>query len=126
MTSFERGDVVFDDAGESHHFDSVGAQTLLMVIAQRDEEKEPREKCNDDNPDSGARQQFEMKMLWTKKPGDASPENSPANVCGWVGRVGLRHYKFQKAGILPLPLERGGRPSVGGSKAKSVPDADQK
>jgi hypothetical protein len=60
----------------------MGAQALLMVIAERDEEKESRQKRNDDDADGGARQQLEMKMLWAKKPGDTSPKKSAAYLRG--------------------------------------------
>ena len=126
MAGFECRDVVLDHTAEPHDFDRVRAQSRLMVIAQSDKKEEARQECDDDNANGGAGQELEMEMLWTKKPGDAASVKPSAYLCGGSGRVGLRHYKFQKAGILPLPLERGGRPSVGGSKAKSVPDADQK
>ena len=75
MTGFERGDVVLDQTPEAHDFDRMCTQCLLTVIPQGHEEKKPRQECDDNNPDGGSRQELEMKMLWTKKPGDASSEN---------------------------------------------------
>ncbi len=77
------------------------AQCFLLVIPNRYEKKQPREKCDDDDADCRSGQQFEMKMFWAEKPRDASSENPFLYDRGWVGRVGPIHYKFHKAGILP-------------------------
>ena len=75
MTGLEGRNVVFDYAAEPHDFDRMRSQRLLMVIAQSDEEKKPREECDNDNTNGGSRQELEMKMLGTKKPSGASSEN---------------------------------------------------
>ena len=82
MTGFEDGDIVFDHAAEPHDFDGMRAQALLMVIAQGDEEKQPGQEGDHDNADGGSRQELEVKMLWTKKPGNASSEKSATYLGG--------------------------------------------
>ncbi len=126
MTSLQCRNIVFDYAAEPHDFDRMRSQGLLMVIAQSDEKEEPREEGDDDDADGSSRQELEMKMLGTEKPGGASSKNPPPYRRGRVRRVGLGHYKFKKAGILPDLWSEMARPSVGGRKAKSVPDVDQK
>jgi len=102
LTGFERSNVVRDDAAKPHDFDCMRAQALITMVPQGHEEKEPRQECDDDNADGGARQELEMKMLWAKEPGEGpSLENSSAHLRGWIGHGGLRHQKFPKAGILP-------------------------
>ncbi len=39
MSSFERGYVVLDEAAQPHDLDGVRAQSLLLMIPQRDVEK---------------------------------------------------------------------------------------
>ena len=43
------------------------AQRFLLMVSKRDEEKQSRQKCDDDNADRGARQELEMKMFWAEK-----------------------------------------------------------
>jgi hypothetical protein len=71
MAGFERGDIVLDHAREPHDFEGVGSQRFLVMIPQRDEKKESGEERYDDDSDGGSGEQFEMKMFWAEKPGDA-------------------------------------------------------
>ena len=78
MTIFKHGNVALDDTAEAFDFDRMRSQVLVMVILQRYDEKEPCQECDDDNAESGSRQELEMKMLWTKKPGDGSSSENPS------------------------------------------------
>jgi hypothetical protein len=82
VTSFKNGNVVLNYTSEPHDFDRMRSQRLLMVIPQRHEEKESCQKGDDDDADGGARQEFEMKVLRTEKPGAGSPENPSGYLCG--------------------------------------------
>ena len=82
VPGFERSEVVFDHTGQPHDFERMRAQSSLMMIAQGDEEEQSGQKGDDHNANGGARQQLEMEMLGTKKPGETSPVNPSANRCG--------------------------------------------
>jgi hypothetical protein len=109
VTGFQRGDIVFKNAAEPHHFEGVGAQRFLVMIPEGDEEKEAGEKSDDDNSNSRPGQEFEMKMLGAEKPGGAAANQASTNL-GFLGYVGLRHYKFHKANSLPWPRGLQARP----------------
>ena len=96
MTGFKRGDIVLEDAAEPHDFEGVGAQRFLVMISESDEEKESGEKGDDNNSNRSAREQFEMKMPGAEKPGGAAADKASTNL-GFLGYVGLRHYKFHKS-----------------------------
>ena len=51
-----------------------------MVIAVGYEEKESGEEENYDDADSSSRQELEVKVLLTKKPGVASSHNASASI----------------------------------------------
>jgi hypothetical protein len=70
------------------------------VIAQRDEKKKPGQKRNDDDADSRAGEELEVKMLWTEKPRRTSTEKTSTDR-SLMGNVDFGHYKFHKANSLP-------------------------
>lgn len=76
MTAFKDSDVSFNHAAQPHDFDRMRAQRFLLMVLERDEEKQAREKCDDNDADRSAGQKLEMKMFWTEKPRYAAPENS--------------------------------------------------
>ena len=76
MSGLERGDIVLDHAAQAHNFDRVRAQGFLVVVSKRDEKEKPCQKRDDNDADSGSRQQLEMKMLRTEKPRKAVAENA--------------------------------------------------
>jgi hypothetical protein len=66
------------------------------MIPQGNEEKEAGEEGDDDDADSGAGEELEMKMLRAEKPRRAAAEKASTNF-GFLGRVGVAHYKFHKS-----------------------------
>ena len=82
MTRFERSNVALDHTAEPHDFDRVFSQCPLMVIPQSHEKEKSRQEDNDDDANRGPRQEFERKVLWAKKPRDASSENPATSILG--------------------------------------------
>ena len=60
------------------------------MIADRDEEKQPGQKGDDDNADRGPREEFEVKMFRAVQPRGSAAEDASTNRCG-LGRVDLSH-----------------------------------
>ena len=77
MTAFKSGDISFNHAAQPHDFDRMRAQRFLLMVPKRDEQKQTRKKCDDDDADRGAGQELEMKMLWAEKPRDDAPKTVP-------------------------------------------------
>jgi hypothetical protein len=67
-----------------------------MVVAKSDEKKESGEEGNDHDPNGGSREEFEMEMLWAKEPRRTTAEDTSTNL-GFLGNVGIGHYKFHKS-----------------------------
>jgi hypothetical protein len=78
------------------------SKCFLVMIAEGDEQKEPRQEGNDDDSDRRPREKFEVEMVLAKKPRCAAAEETSTNL-GFLRYVGLGHYKFHKANSLPLP-----------------------
>jgi hypothetical protein len=57
-------------------------QGFLVMIPKSDEKKEPGEKGNDHNSDGRPREELEMKMFRTKKPGGSSAKNASTYLWG--------------------------------------------
>jgi hypothetical protein len=75
------------------------------MISQRNEEEEPGEERDDNNPDGGSGQEFEMKMSGTEKPGRTTAEKATTNL-DFLGYVDVSHYKRHKSkysAIVPAP-----------------------
>jgi hypothetical protein len=82
MTRFQRGDVVFEQAAQPHHFKSVRAQTFLMMVTEGNEKKKPSEERNNNDADSGPREKLEMKMFRAEKPRGGPAKNAATYL--WV------------------------------------------
>jgi hypothetical protein len=74
----------------------VGSKRFLVVIPQRYKQEKSRQKRDDYDADSGSRQELEMKMFLAEEPRRAAAQNAPTNL-GFLGRVGVGHYKFHKS-----------------------------
>src|SRR5438105_2831130 len=107
VAAFQTGDVVLDQATESHHFDCVSAERILVMIAQGDQQENPDQENDNRHADRGSRQQFEMEMALTKKPAADSAEDRPSAdfQVFWDGGVDRRIYhNCNEAAPLPPRL----------------------
>ena len=68
MSAFKCGDVVFNDTAEAQYFNRVRSYRRLIMIAQRDVEKDAGQKDYNDHASRGPGEDFEMKMLLTEQP----------------------------------------------------------
>src|ERR1700730_16600247 len=113
MLTFHRGDVVLDQATQSHYLESVIAENVLIVILQRYIKKRTGEEDNDDSAGGGAREEFKMKMFFAKKPIEESPGEGRAGALGWINAIcsgGKTCHNCHKAE--GLPVTNGTRPRV--------------
>ena len=67
-----------------------------MVISKRYEEKQTGEERDDNDTDRGSRQEFEMKMSGTEKPGRTAAEKATTNL-SLLRYVDVSHYKRHKS-----------------------------
>src|SRR5260370_7621631 len=84
------------------------AERVLVMIAQRHQQKNADQKNDDDDADCCSGEKLEMKMPLTKKPVGDAAENRPAPCFEaiWYGGVDRRIYHkcYQAAPLPPRPL----------------------
>ena len=97
MTRLERGNIVLDQAAQPHYVDGMGAQDMLLVIANRKVKEYAGQKDNDHDAGGGAGKELEMEVLLAKKPREASPKEGKTRAF-WLRTtqqfLGFVHYNF--------------------------------
>jgi hypothetical protein len=58
----------------------MGTQRFLVMISERDEEKESGEERNDDDADRGSGKELEMEMPRAEKPRGGAAKQAPTNL----------------------------------------------
>jgi len=94
MIGFERGDVILNQAARAHYFNGVRPHNILVMIAQGDVEKYARQQYDYGDTRGRARENFEMKMPLTEKPGETSADEAPSFLLVVVRLLGVAHYNY--------------------------------
>lgn len=94
MPCLKRGDIVLGQSAEPDDFDCMRPMSILLVLADGDEQKDPRQKQNDYNTSGSSGEELDVEVLMTKKPGKAAANKSSATRVVRPWRVRLPHYNL--------------------------------
>src|SRR6266851_4756690 len=105
MVAFQGGNIVLSQAAQTHHFDGVLSERVLIMITKCDVKKYSRQKNDDSHASGGAGEKFKMEMFGAEEPGtDRAEEAEESELSAFPGNGGSRRifHNFYEAGLLPM------------------------